>query len=59
MALFDELKTEIPFAFIVVADGIQISESRIIKEANELVRKEIGPFSSLGGGLVVQKLPKT
>ena len=26
VALFDELKTEIPFAFIVVADGIHISE---------------------------------
>jgi len=26
IALFDELKTEIPFAFIVVADGNHISE---------------------------------
>lgn len=59
VALFDDLKTEIPFAFIVVADGIHISEQRVIKEANELVWKEIGPFSSLGGGLIVQKLPKT
>ena len=53
IALFDDLKTEIPFAFIVVADGHKISETKVIAEVNELVKKEIGAFSALGGGLIV------
>ena len=59
IALFDDLKTEIPFVFIVVREDVQISELKVIEEVNGLVRKEIGAFSSLGGGLIVNRLPKT
>jgi len=43
----------------VLADGHKISETKTIGEVNELVKKEIGAFSALGGGLIVQRLPKT
>ena len=37
IALFDDLKTEIPFAFIVTRDDVKISESKVISEVNSLV----------------------
>lgn len=37
IALFDDLKTEIPFAFIVTRDDVKISESKVISEVNNLV----------------------
>lgn len=44
---------------MVLADGHKISETKVIAEVNELVKKEIGAFSALGGGLILQRLPKT
>lgn len=59
IALFDDLKTEVPFAFIITRDDVKVDEAKVISEVNNLVRHEIGAFSSLGGGIVVSKLPKT
>jgi propionyl-CoA synthetase len=59
IALADPIKTEVPFAFIIPADEADISANDLIKQANGLVRQEIGAFSSLGGGIVLSKLPKT
>ena len=59
IALFDELKTEIPFVFIIVRDDVTVSEEKVIKEVDNLVKHEVGAFSALGGGLIVPKLPKT
>lgn len=59
IALFDELKTEVPFIFVITRDDVKISEDLVIKEVDHLVKKEVGAFSALGGGLIVPKLPKT
>ena len=59
IGLADTVKGELPFALIVPADGEEFDPANLIKEANQLVRHDIGAFSSLGGGLVVSRLPKT
>lgn len=38
---------------------MSISEHMVIKEIDHLVKKEVGAFSALGGGIIVPKLPKT
>ena len=55
IGLFDDLKTEIPFVFLILADQTEtkISEWKILQEVNELVKHEIGGISSLGGGIIL------
>lgn len=55
----DELKGEVPVAFVVVKSGFSYVEKDLIRDLNSKVREDIGPVSSLGMVFVVQKLPKT
>ena len=55
----DDLKGEVPVAFVVVKSGVEFVEKDLIKDLNTKVRNDIGPVSSLGMVFVVHKLPKT
>jgi propionyl-CoA synthetase len=55
----DELRGEVPVAFVVVKSGIEYDENELKKALNLTVRTDIGPVSNLGMIFVVNKLPKT
>jgi propionyl-CoA synthetase len=63
VGVYDKLKGEVPFAFIVLNSGINISDEKkiksIIKKAKENVVEKIGAISRVKEILVVEKLPKT
>lgn len=55
----DELKGQIPLAFVVLKSGIEVEHFQIEHEVVQLVRDKIGAVASLRNVLVVQRLPKT
>lgn len=55
----DELKGQIPLAFVVLKSGIEAEHFQIEHEVVQLVRDKIGAVASLRNVLVVQRLPKT
>lgn len=54
----DELKGQIPFAFVVLKSG-NTEHFKIEHEIVQLVREQIGAVASLRNCIVVQRLPKT
>jgi propionyl-CoA synthetase len=63
VSVTDELKGELPFAFLICRNDVDISSDNIIKRicehAKEQIVKEIGAISRLKGAIVCQRLPKT
>jgi propionyl-CoA synthetase len=63
VSVLDELKGELPFAFVICRNGINTSDlevrNKIINEAKEHIVHEIGAISRLKGVLVCNRLPKT
>jgi propionyl-CoA synthetase len=57
--VFDEVKGEIPFGFIVLKAGVTRDPSRIVQELVQDVRERIGPIASFKVAVVVKRLPKT
>jgi propionyl-CoA synthetase len=59
----DELKGELPFAFIICKSGIDTNKdevyNKLINEAKEHIVNEIGAISRLKGCIILQRLPKT
>jgi propionyl-CoA synthetase len=59
----DELKGEIPFAFVICNDQCDLSDSAKIKQFKEKVKDEvvvhIGAISRLKDIIILQRLPKT
>lgn len=55
----DELKGEVPVAFVVAKQGVAFEDKDLIKQLGNKVRTDIGPVSSLAMCFIVQKLPKT
>jgi len=55
----DELKGEVPMAFVVLKDGIERDNTSIADGVVQLVREEIGAVAALKLATVVNKLPKT
>jgi acetyl-CoA synthetase len=54
----DEVKGEVPVAFVILRQGNQASEG-LAKELNLWVREKVGPIASLKDVFFVSKLPKT
>lgn len=54
----DEIKGEIPVAFVILRQGNQGNET-LAKELNQWVREKVGPIASLRNVFFVSKLPKT
>jgi len=59
IGIADELKGQVPFAFVVLKAGITRNSNTILSEIYELVRKNVGPVASFKKGIIVEKLPKT
>jgi propionyl-CoA synthetase len=55
----DPLKGQIPIGFLVLKAGVTKSQSEIIQEVVQMVRKRIGPVAAFKTATVVKRLPKT
>lgn len=55
----DDLKGQIPLAFIVTKAGIETEHFQLEQEIVKLVREQIGAVASLRNVVIVQRLPKT
>ena len=59
----DELKGELPFAFLITRAGVDLNDKnvteKILKEAKDHIVNEIGAISRLKGAIICNKLPKT
>lgn len=55
----DELKGQLPLAFICLNSGADISEERILADCVSLVRRKIGPVAAFRQSVIVERLPKT
>lgn len=54
-----ELKGQKPVGFVVLKDGVNITEEKLIAETIALVREQIGPVASYKDTVLVPRLPKT
>ena len=59
LGVADNLKGQVPVGFLVLNAGVKRSESKIVKEAIQMVRERIGPVAAFKTATVVQRLPKT
>jgi propionyl-CoA synthetase len=55
----DEIKGQVPFAFVVLNAGAARAESELLGELVALVRERVGPVAAFRQGCVVERLPKT
>ncbi|MFP4648207.1 MAG: AMP-binding protein [Halorhodospira sp.] len=55
----DDYKGELPVAFVVLKDGVDLPQEQIEKDLIQRIRNEIGAIAALRRVAVVQKLPKT
>jgi propionyl-CoA synthetase len=55
----DQLKGQVPLAFLVLKAGVQRAPDDVIKEIVNLVREQIGPVASFKTATIVKRLPKT
>ncbi|MFW6141566.1 MAG: AMP-binding protein [Candidatus Saliniplasma sp.] len=55
----DELKGEVPMAFIVLISETDQDKGEIIEEVKKLIRKEVGPIASFKKVIIIGSLPKT
>ena len=55
----DNLKGQLPFGFIILKSGVDISEDEILKNLVALVREKIGAVACYKETLIVNRLPKT
>lgn len=55
----DELRGQIPLAFVVIKDGVNIAERTIEAELVQMIRDNIGAVAFFKNVVVVKRLPKT
>jgi propionyl-CoA synthetase len=55
----DEVKGELPFAFIVLKDGVCVTHDVIVDKAKSEIIKQIGAISKLQKAVICSRLPKT
>lgn len=59
VGVHDEIKGQVPFAFVVLKNGVTCAKEQLQVEVKKLVRQQIGAISSLKQVLVIERLPKT
>lgn len=59
VSLKDQLKGDVPFAFVCVTINYKGSEKEIIDSIVKSVRDSIGPVASFKQAVIVKRLPKT
>ena len=55
----DELRGQVPVGFVVLKDGIEISQDRMQEELIAIIRREIGAVAYFRQSCIVKRLPKT
>ncbi len=55
----DDLKGQMPTGFVVLKNGVEISDEEIAKALILMVREDIGPVASFKEVYIVPRLPKT
>ena len=55
----DELKGQIPMGFVVLKDGMNLTEEDLQKQLVQMVRDQVGPVASFKKAIVTKRLPKT
>lgn len=55
----DELRGQVPVGFVVLKDGINISQDQMQEELIEIIRREIGAVAYFRQSGIVKRLPKT
>ena len=55
----DSLKGQLPFGFVILKSGVDISEDELLKNLVALVREKIGAIACYKETLIVNRLPKT
>ena len=55
----DELRGQVPVEFVVLKDGIEISQDQMQEELIAIIRREIGPVAYFRQSGIVKRLPKT
>ena len=55
----DELRGQVPVGFVVLKDGIEISQDQMQEELIEIIRREIGAVAYFRQSGIVKRLPKT
>jgi acyl-coenzyme A synthetase/AMP-(fatty) acid ligase len=59
IGIHDRLKGQVPVGFVVLKDGIGISEEQIRKELIQMVRAQIGAVAAFRQATILRRLPKT
>jgi propionyl-CoA synthetase len=55
----DELRGQVPVGFVVLKDGIEISQDQMTEELIAIIRREIGAVAYFRQSGIVKRLPKT
>ncbi|CAG9314676.1 unnamed protein product [Blepharisma stoltei] len=59
IGVYDDIKGEIPVAFVIPKTGSQLSDADLTHEIITKIRKDIGAVASLKTCIIVKRLPKT
>lgn len=59
IGMADELRGQIPLAFVVIKDGIEITERTLETDLVQLIRDNIGAVACFKNVVLVKRLPKT
>jgi propionyl-CoA synthetase len=59
VGVHEDLKGQTPLGFVVLKDGVAISDENIQTELVGKVREEMGALACFKNALVVDRLPKT
>ncbi|MEJ6575563.1 MAG: propionyl-CoA synthetase [Emcibacteraceae bacterium] len=59
VGVYDELKGQVPFGFIVLKSGVTEPDQEIVERSIKAIRAEIGAVASFRNAVIVKRLPKT
>ena len=55
----DELRRQVPVRFVVLKDGVEMSQEQMQKELVDIIRRYIGAVAYFKQSGIVKRLPKT
>jgi len=55
----DELRGQVPVGFVVLKDGIEMTQEKMQEELVEIIRRKIGAVAYFRQSGIVKRLPKT
>ena len=57
--IYDELRGQVPVGFVVLKDGVEMTQEQIQKQLVEIIRRDIGAVACFRQSCIVKRLPKT